>query len=81
MARLRFPVGASYTFTKSEFQNTFSSQNPQWDDVEKGDALPYVPEHQGHLTLGIESRRVGGALGATYIARMREVAGAGGVGR
>ena len=37
---------ASYTLTLSEFQDSFSSNNPQFGDVTKGDELAYVPNHQ-----------------------------------
>ncbi|MBL0689576.1 MAG: TonB-dependent receptor, partial [Pseudoalteromonas sp.] len=47
-----FPVKLTYTYTDSEFKNTFDSEI--WGSVEKGDAMPYVPENQVALSFGAE---------------------------
>ncbi len=47
-----FPVKLTYTYTDSEFKNDFDSEI--WGTVEKGDAMPYVPENQVALSLGAE---------------------------
>ncbi|MBH0029457.1 TonB-dependent receptor [Pseudoalteromonas sp. SWYJZ98] len=47
-----FPVKLTYTYTDSEFKNDFDSEI--WGAVEKGDAMPYVPENQVALSLGAE---------------------------
>lgn len=67
----------AYTLSRSAFQNVFSSTNPQFGDVEEGDSLAYVPEHQGRLGLGVTHERFGVNFGVTYTAEMRDVAGAG----
>jgi len=63
------PLGLSYTWTVSEFQNTFSSAFDPWGDVMAGDRHPYVPEHQATASLALEFNhfRVGGM--ANYIGR------------
>lgn len=38
----------NYTLTASSFQSDFLSSNPQLGQVRTGDALPYIPVHQGH---------------------------------
>ena len=47
-----FPVKLTYTYTDSEFKNTFDSEI--WGTVEKGDAMPYVPKNQVALSMGAE---------------------------
>ena len=47
-----FPVRLTYTYTDSEFDNAFESD--LWGSVEKGDAMPYVPENQLALSVGAE---------------------------
>ena len=69
------PFTAAYTFTRAEFQSTFSSEDPMFGDVVAGDEMPYVPRHQLNASLGVESRYGGGAVGATYVSAMREEAG------
>lgn len=74
---LTFPVRAAYTYTGSRFRNAFSSANPQFGEVEVGDELPYVPEHQASLRLGVKYRAVAWNVAGTYVGPMREVAGQG----
>ncbi|MBM4358401.1 MAG: TonB-dependent receptor [Deltaproteobacteria bacterium] len=76
--RLKAPLKAAYTFTKTRFLTSFDSDNPQWSGVEEGDELPYVPTHQLSLTGGIDwDERAALHFGLTYMDAMREVAGKG----
>jgi Fe(3+) dicitrate transport protein len=72
---LTIPFTAAYTFTRAEFQTSFHSEDPIFGDVVAGDEMPYIPRHQANVSLGVESRHGGGAIGATYISAMREEAG------
>jgi Fe(3+) dicitrate transport protein len=72
---LKFPLSAAYTLTRAEFQNTFSSEDPVFGNVKKGDEIPYVPKHQLSGMLGAEYGPASLYGTAVYIARMREVAG------
>jgi Fe(3+) dicitrate transport protein len=74
---IALPVQASYTFTKSKFKTSFSSENPQFGDVEQGDELPYVPNHQGNVTVGLASPRAGINASAILVGKMRNIAGQG----
>lgn len=47
----RFPVRLTYTYTDSEFENDFDSN--LWGPVQKGDSMPYVPENQAALLVGM----------------------------
>jgi Fe(3+) dicitrate transport protein len=73
--RLKLPVSAAYTLTLTEFLNTSDSEDPIFGSVEAGDELPYVPRHQGHASVGVESERAGAYLAMTYVSAMREQAG------
>ena len=74
---LAVPARLAYTYTRSEFKTSFVSENPQFGEVEEGDELPYVPEHQASLSLGLDGGPWGLTLGATFVDEMREVAGQG----
>ena len=49
---------SSYAFTRSRFQSAFSSNFPQFGDVDVGYSLPYVAEHQGSLVMSLEHSRI-----------------------
>jgi Fe(3+) dicitrate transport protein len=73
-----FPVGLKYTWTnEAEFKNAFDSGFDPWGQVEIGDALPYIPEHQLRLSAGLASERFRTTLAANYIGKMRSKAGQG----
>ena len=71
------PLDLTYTFTETEFQNEFESILDTWGDVKKGDELPYVPENQIQLTLGLEGDNWRSDLLIRYMAEMRTTAGQG----
>ncbi len=72
------PVGLKYTWTnEAEFKNAFDSGFDPWGQVEVGDALPYIPEHQFRLSAGIASERFRTTLAANYVGKMRTKAGQG----
>lgn len=75
--RFRFPVQLNYTYTKSEFQNSFTSPRPDLSDVSAGDELPYLPEHQLSLKAGVSKHNWNVALALKYVAPMRTKAGSG----
>lgn len=72
---VKLPLSIAYTFTRATFQNTFTSQDPIYGDVTKGDEIPYVPRHQLNATLGVDVQRASAYATLGYVARMREVAG------
>ena len=72
------PFGLKYTWTtEAEFDNSFESNFDPWGDVEAGDELPYIPEHQLQATTGLESGKWRLNLAANYIGRLRTEAGQG----
>jgi Fe(3+) dicitrate transport protein len=74
---LRLPVQLAYTYTNAEFRTSFVSGFEEWGDVEAGDELPYLPEHQAQLLLGVAAQRWGVNLAASYTDSMRVEAGQG----
>ena len=77
-SNIDMPFDLQYTWTtEAEFHNTFESDFGPWGDIESGDELPYIPEHQLRATAGIEHDRFSGSVAASYIGKMRTVAGQG----
>jgi len=72
------PVTVQYTWTtRAEFQSAFDSNFDPWGQVEIGDELPYIPEHQLRVTTGINGDSWRLNLAANYVGSMRTVAGQG----
>ena len=69
------PVTLAYTLTQTEFENTFRSEDPIFGEVEAGDEMPYVPEHQFTGIIGLEHEVAGFDAIVTYVAAMREKPG------
>ena len=80
---LRVSVDGAYTFTQAQFDTAFVSGSPQYQDVDEGDALPYLPVHQAHVSLGFDTpvwrTDVGLRLAYTFVDRMRNEASQGNV--
>lgn len=51
------PINASYTYTNSEFKQSFYSPFSLWKFVDQGNALPYLAPHRATLSLGIQTER------------------------
>jgi len=72
------PLNFTYTYTSAEFKSTFESEFAGWGDhVMYGDELPYVPQHQAALGIGVERLRWSAYANFTYKDQMRTVAGQG----
>lgn len=74
---LRLPVQLAYTYTSAEFRTSFASGFEEWGNVAVGDELPYLPEHQAQLLVGLAAERWGVNLAASYADAMRVKAGQG----
>jgi Fe(3+) dicitrate transport protein len=78
VGQLRLPLSVEYTWTtEAEFKSAFDSDFGPWGDVEVGDELPYIPEHQLRAMTGIESERWRFNLAASYLGELRTTAGQG----
>ena len=69
------PYSFTYTYTQSEFQESFESDFIQWGKVTEGDSLPYLPEHQFNFEIGLAANNWEANLLVKYVGEMREVAG------
>ncbi len=72
---VEFPLSASYTYTQTAFQDEFTSGFSQWGDVQKGDELPYLPQHVGRIQLGVRTVQWDAFIAASYQGEMRDQAG------
>lgn len=66
----------TYTLTMTEFKNSFDAGDPLFGDtVEAGDQLPYIPTHQGQLSLGVKHAKWGVNALAHFTSEMLDEAG------
>ncbi len=63
---IRMPMSLSYTYIDGEF-DTDIADTDFFGDVSAGDPIPYIPEQQMQLSLGIEAERWSAYLNASYI--------------
>ena len=78
IGNLDLPVDLRYTWTaEAEFSNAFESDFDPWGDVQVGDELPYIPEHQLRATAGLESDTWHLNIAASYVGKLRTRAGQG----
>lgn len=73
------PFNMNYTFTRAEFQTSFDSDFKPWGSVEKGDRLPFIPEHQFNTSLSLNWDNFQINVNTTLSPRMRTVAGQGSI--
>lgn len=69
------PLTLAYTYTHAEFQNAFASGYKPWSTVIAGDEMPYIPEHQINLGLGLEATNWRANISANYVSKTRASAG------
>ncbi|WP_405219728.1 TonB-dependent receptor family protein [Lentisalinibacter sediminis] len=78
---IQMPLSLAYTWTATaEFDNSFESGFDPWGEVEAGDELPYIPEHQLRATAGLAAERWSLDIAASYTDETRTTAGSGDLG-
>lgn len=75
----RLPLNFAYTYTHTEFLNSFSSAEGIWGVVTAGDEMPYIPNHQFHAGISLEHRRYEVNLNGRYMGEFRTLAGSGSI--
>ena len=65
----------TYTYTKSEFLESFESDFEQWGDISDGDSVQYLPEHQLNFEIGLAANNWETNLIVKYVSEMDEAAG------
>ena len=74
------PVRLSYTWTPTaEFDSSFDSDFGPWGDVKDGDDIPYIPENQAQLSVGLAATRWRVNVIANYVDETRTTAGSGSI--
>jgi Fe(3+) dicitrate transport protein len=75
---IEVPLSLEYTWTnEAEFRSSFDSDFGPWGDVQIGDELPYIPEHQVRLMSGMEAERWRVSVALNYLGKVRTQAGQG----
>ena len=77
MLRPWLTLATAYTFTRAEFDSSFNSGFGPWGNVQSGDEIPYIPEHQLQVSANYQRGRWGSSLAATWVDSVRTVAGQG----
>ena len=72
---LSFSLNGSYTYTHSEFQDSFLSTFSQFGIVRAGDELPYLPQHMANLDARLTNNSWELSASIKYQAEMREEPG------
>ncbi len=75
----RLPLTLAYTFTDTEFQNSFGSDDDLWGEVEAGDELPYISRHQWNAGLSLQHSDFELNVNARYSGAFRTLAGRGAI--
>ena len=76
-SKFKLPITFGYTFTNTEFLNSFGSDTGIWGDVSKGDELPYIPRHQFNTMISLEHEKYEINLSGRFNGEFRTLAGTG----
>ena len=71
------PITIGYTFTDTEFLNSFGSDDGIWGTVTEGDEIPYIAKHQLNTSVGLEHKKYSINLNGRYNGEFRTVSGSG----
>lgn len=71
---LTMPINAMYTFTDSEFKESFYSPFALWNFVDAGNPLPYLAENQATLSIGLKGEKWAVQSNIAYTGSMPESA-------
>ncbi|WP_298346538.1 TonB-dependent receptor [uncultured Algibacter sp.] len=74
-AKLRLPLTFGYTFTDTEFLNSFGSDDDLWGEVTSGDELPYIAKHQFNTSISLEHKSFELNLNGRFNGAFRTTAG------
>ena len=78
IGRLEMPVNLQYTWTtEAKFESAFDSNFEPWGNVNVGDELPYIPQHQFRAMTGLIAEQWRVNVAASYIGKLRTKAGQG----
>ena len=69
----------AYTYTDSEFKESFLSTFSQFGIVAAGDELPYLPKHIASVSLSLDFEVISGGIAFKHTSKMREEPGSGSI--
>lgn len=75
----QLPITIGYTYTDSEFRNSFSSDDGLWGEVVAGDEMPYISKHQFNSTISLEHPKFAVNVVGRYTGEFRTMAGSGSI--
>ncbi|MEQ8693110.1 MAG: TonB-dependent receptor [Pseudomonadales bacterium] len=64
--RISVPIDFTYTYINGEFDSDIADTD-FFGDVEKGDPIPYIPENQLNVSVGLEGQRWGIYVAGNYV--------------
>ncbi|MBM76693.1 MAG: ligand-gated channel protein [Proteobacteria bacterium] len=73
--KVSIPLGGSLTFNRSAFQTAFQSSFHQFGSVQEGDQLPYLPDVQSSLLVGLNTERLSLSSSLSHRSSMLDEAG------
>lgn len=73
------PLTIGYTYTDTEFLNSFGSDDGIWGTVSEGDEIPYIAKHQLNASIGLEHKQYSINLNGRYNGAFRTVSGTGSI--
>ena len=73
------PLSFAYTYTNTEFQNSFDSAVDIWGVVNEGDEMPYIPNHQFNAGISLEHNKFETHLSGRYMGEFRTMVGSGAI--
>ena len=76
-SKFKLPITFGYTFTNTEFLNSFGSDTGIWGDVNRGDELPYIPRHQFNTMISLEHEKYEINISGRFNGEFRTLAGTG----
>ncbi len=74
-SQFNLPLTFGYTYTDTEFLNSFGSDEDLWGEVNEGDELPYIAKHQFNTSISLEHKSFELHLNGRFNGAFRTVAG------
>lgn len=73
--KFSLPITLGYTFTNTEFLNSFGSDDSLWGEVTVGDELPYIAKHQFNTSISLEHAKFELNVNGRFNGAFRTLAG------
>ncbi|MFO7702182.1 MAG: TonB-dependent receptor [Psychroflexus maritimus] len=75
--KVSLPIHFSYTYTDARFNSDFEAPRSIWGNVESGDFMPYIAEHQWNTSIGLDYGKFSANINARYRGELRSMPGQG----